>query len=223
MGFQRVVKGIGLESLQIAHALAERGARTSVIEILAGVTQPQARQVIREVTGADPRSGLLPLCAATMISTRRRHAEASIAASFYDIFKNAEDPSISAQALMESWDTYMLVSKHEDQAQELAASRRRHISITEMYVLARDMRIGAASIRRCQVCWARWLYCIEATRYTECPHCRLLSEQTCQCGQPKSPRARYCLDCQHGDDPGWPRPTRRADPLTAPRSPTPGC
>ncbi len=216
MALQRTTQGVGLESLQIAHELAQRGARTSVIEILAGVTQAQARQVIREVSGADPRSGLLPLCAATMISTRRRHAEASIAASFYDIFKISDDPSISARALIESWDTYMLVSGHEDQAKEQCASRRRHISITEMYVLARDMRIGAAEVRRCQVCFSRWLYCVEATRYTECPHCRLLSEQTCQCGKPKSTRSRYCLDCQHGDDPAWPGPLLRAPLLSIP-------
>jgi hypothetical protein len=153
-----------------------------------------------------------------MISTRRRHAEASIAASFYDIFKMGDDPSISALAMIESWDTYMLVSGHEGNAHEQRASRRRHISITEMYVLARDLRVGAAEVRRCQVCFSRWLYCTESMRYTECPHCRLLSEQTCQCGKPKSTRSRYCLDCQHGDDPGWPGSFQRA-PLLSVSSP----
>jgi hypothetical protein len=196
---------IPLDSLSIAHALAERGARTSIIEVLAGITQPQARNIIREVTGEEPRSGLLPLCASTLISTRRRHAEASVAGSLYDLFRKPDDPSISAHALIHAWDTYMLVSRHSED--ELA--RRKFISITEMYVVARDLRVGVASMRRCQICFSKWLFCPDATRYAECPHCRLLAAQTCSCGLPKLPGTRLCHTCYQREQESWKSPRRR--------------
>lgn len=183
-------KSNSLASLSIAHALAERGARTSVIEVLAGITQGQARAVIREVTGRDPRSGLLPVCSATLISSRRRHAEASIGAVVLDIFGAHNKHCISAEGIITAYDTYMMMNNDVHVAPK-------PLSITEMFILARDLRIGSTEIRKCQVCWSKWLYCSDATLYCECPHCVLLTDATCpQCHAPKSTRARLCHDCK---------------------------
>lgn len=183
---------VSLEALSIGRELALRGARTSVIEVLAGLTQSQARDMIRQVTGKDPKSGLLPICAGTMLANRRRHAEISIAATFYDRFRDPDDPSLSARSLIAAWDTYNLVTR--DPMPD-GTNARRPLTITELYVLARDMRVGTASLKRCQVCWNRWLYAATAKHYAECPHCALLT-QTCRCGAVKGPKAKMCPECK---------------------------
>ena len=191
-----------LRSLAIAHALAERGARTSVIELLAGITQGHARAVIRNVTGDDPRSGLLPVCSSTLISSRRRHSEASVAAGILDLFRAHNKNGLSADGIILTYDTYSMLNS-------TFHGSLKPLSITELFVLARDLRLGSTELRRCQVCLSKWLYCSDATTYCECPHCLLLTDATCpSCQGLKSTRARLCSECRSQEGRG--RPHRAA-------------
>lgn len=159
--------GYRREALQLAEAMARRGAKTGVIEQLAGLSKEQARAVVRAVTGADPRSGPLHLSVATLLCNRRRHARLSAIARLF-LTLNPQPSALDAHALLRTWDLFAYLDGPP------VPGDFKPITFTELFILARDLRIGNAELRRCQHCGLNWLLCHQCDSHlVECPFCRL--------------------------------------------------
>ena len=159
--------GYRREAARLAEALAQRGAKTSIIEQLAGLSKEQARRVIRVTTGQEPRSGPLPVSIATLLANRRRHARLSALARIF-LALNPTPSALDAQALLRTWDLFVYLHG------TAAADDLKPITFTELFILARDLRIGNAELRRCQKCGLSWLLCHQCgTHLVACPYCKL--------------------------------------------------
>lgn len=151
----------------LAAALAERGAKTTVIEQLSGLSKEQARRIIRATTGVEPHSGPLPVSIATLLCNRRRHARLSAIARIF-LALNPSPAALDAEALVRTWDLFVYL--HGPQGGEDG----KPITFTELFILARDLRIGNAELRRCQKCGLSWLLCHQCdTHLVACPYCKL--------------------------------------------------
>jgi flagellar transcriptional activator FlhC len=151
--------------LALAIALLERGARVSIVRHLTDLPRMVVRRLYREVLGVAPAAGQLPTTARVM-GTRLRQVQASLWASLY---RGLGGPGIcqilDPQALLAAHDLYLQVARGQGHPPTL--------DLNDAWVVARDLRSGAAELRPCPRCQIHYLVCSEPRLPPTCPLCAL--------------------------------------------------
>lgn len=157
------MSGLSLyEALQLAVSMIRHRARTSIVEASTGLHGDAIRTLFKDIHGSSPSSGPLLTSAEPLTRKPYRHLHAAIFAALYGDFRHSSE-GIDADAVVRAFELYL----------ELAPKDRHRIDINEAWIVARDLRAGLVSTRRCHRCRIIYLVAVAAKRPPACPVCTI--------------------------------------------------
>ena len=162
-----------LQKLETATVLIKHKMRVSIVHSVTGINQKCLRSLHWEIHGSGPTAGQIPTTG-RMLSTRPKHGMASVFAAIYRSIGNAK--------IFKSLDIFPLLSAY-DLYLELSCGITRNnpnihpINITQAWVIARDIIIGAAYFRHCRCCRIHYLLADDAHVPPACPICTLRKQE----------------------------------------------
>lgn len=154
---------------ETAIALLQRGMHVSIVSHITHIDPRHLRSLVHEIHGKRPLSGPIP-SASGILSTRAVQASVSVFAALYRasggsaIFSNIDLPVFLA-----AYDRYLALAGRITPP----SSKRIPIDITQAWVIARDMRTGAAFFHFCRRCRLHYLRATDARIPPGCPICAL--------------------------------------------------
>jgi len=150
--------------LALAIELLRRGARTSIVHQETGVSRAKLRTLYREIRGRSPPSGQLPESAAVFVTSRHRQVQVSLFARLYE--------AMGGPRIYQALDIRMVMAAHTLYAEMVAGPGvAPSLDINGAWMIARDLRSGAATLHPCRRCDAPFIVCQQADRLPKCPIC----------------------------------------------------
>ena len=146
--------------LEVAVELIKRGTRAVLVSAITGIPRNAACSLYRDIHGDSPASGQLPTGACNIIVTRRVQVEASLFATILAKVIKLTGLKDMGEWLLLAYDLYSALRKEKQK-----------LSINTAWVIARDMRSGAARLKKCRQCGASFLIATGMQQAPVCPCC----------------------------------------------------
>lgn len=153
-----------LQALLLARELIGRRARVSIVHRETGISRVRLRALYRAINGRSAPCGQLPAIGGATIQTRKAQLHASLFARIYERLGGAGVyQTLDVRSAMHAHDLYRL----------LVPEGTAEIDFTLAWVIARDLRVGASVLQRCERCELRYLVCENSRTPPSCPICAL--------------------------------------------------
>ena len=168
------MKLAAIQRFDRAVELIVRGMRLSIVSQVTNIPLKPLRSLHREILGRAPTAGPLP-STCRIFATRSAQASASLLAALY---RSAGDSGIydriDMTALLSAYDLY-----RELLAVAVSpASSVKRLDINQAWIIARDIRTGAAYFQACRHCHIRFLSAADARSPPNCPICALRRQES---------------------------------------------
>lgn len=158
-----------IQRIDSAVGLIQRGLRLSIVSHTTGIPLKTLRSLHREIHGRSPPSGQMPSMRG-MLATRQAQAITSLFAALYHSVGGAGIyAGIDLTALLAAHDLYLSLLEEIIPCEPSA----KPLDITQAWVIARDIRTGAAYFQACRTCLIRYLYALDCRLSLRCPICAL--------------------------------------------------
>ena len=154
--------------------LIQRGLRLSIVSHTTDVPMKTLRSLHHEIHRRSPPAGQLPSLR-SMLTTRCAQAIASVFAALYR--------SAGGSAVYERIDMPTVLTAHELYLSLLRDTifyepSVKPLDINQAWVIARDIRTGAAYFQKCRDCLIRYIYAEDIRLAPRCPICALRRRET---------------------------------------------
>ena len=154
--------------------LIQRGLRLSIVSHTTGIPLKTLRSLYHEIHRCSPPAGQLPSLR-SMLTTRFAQAIASVFAALYR--------SAGGSAVYDRIDMPTLLTAHELYLSLLGdiincEPSAKPLDINQAWVIARDIRTGAACFQECRDCLIRYIYTKDIRLAPRCPICALRRRET---------------------------------------------
>ncbi|MEJ1343107.1 MAG: FlhC family transcriptional regulator [Candidatus Sedimenticola sp. (ex Thyasira tokunagai)] len=155
--------------METATMLIHRGMRISIVSSITGINPKILRELHHDIHGRGPVAGQLPSTGG-ILSTRTMQATASVFASLY---RSVGGPGIldgiNLDALITAHDLYLEFCR----SMITITPNTLPMNITQAWIIARDIGIGAAYFRNCHHCRIHYLLPDDSRLSPTCPICAL--------------------------------------------------
>jgi len=157
------------QRMETATTLIHREMRISIVGSITGINPKILRVLHHDIHGKGSVAGPLPSTGG-ILSTRTIQATASVFAALYR--------SVGGPGIFDGIKMHALITAH-DLYLELCQNvititpNARPINITQAWIIARDIRTGAAYFRHCRRCHIHYLLPNDSRLSPACPICAL--------------------------------------------------
>jgi len=167
------MKLAAIRHYDFAVQLIHRGMRLSIVSHVTGIHLKPLRSLHREILGRGATAGQMP-STRRILATRSSQATASV---FGAIYRSAGNSGIHDQiditALLTAYDLYRELLE----VAVSTASPVKLLDINQAWIIARDIRTGAAYFQECRHCRIDFLSAADADSPMDCPICALRRQE----------------------------------------------
>jgi len=148
----------------LAQVMLSLGARSAYVIAATGLSNEQVRHWHLRITGRQAARGPVPYHAASVIRTRAAQAHASLFAALEQQAATGLERGVDPWRILQAFQRYLALVPEALLAQAL--------TINDAWVIARDLRGGAATLVWCDLCQANYLD-MQGSALCGCPVCAL--------------------------------------------------
>ena len=168
------MKLAAIQRFDTAVELIIRGMRLSIVSHITGIPLKPLRSLHRELLGCGPTAGPLP-STRRIFATRSAQASASLLAALYR--------SAGGRSIYDRIDMTALLSAHDLYWELMAVavsstSPIKRLDINQAWIIARDIRTGAAYFQACRHCHIQLISATDARSPLNCPICALRRQES---------------------------------------------
>ena len=166
----------------LARVMLALGARSAFVIAATGLSNEQVRHWHLRITGRKASQGPVPYHAASVIRTRVAQTHASLYAALESQAATGLERDIDPWRIIQAFQRY--------QALVPEAQLPLALTLNDAWVIARDLRGGAATLAWCALCQANYLD-MQGSALCGCPVCALYAASA---GGPRRRRSRRFVE-----------------------------